>query len=149
MEHRRRRLSEKSRPQVKKQNDSRPMTSSFASSPRSDNAESTDTQINEHAVDLRRTGGRTTFEAKMEGSKAISFKSPAGAEYSMVVRKLAVTARSRLGDYRKQSTKPPGHLIKSRISERCETTDSLPPFLPTLQLKLVCVIERIHDQPRL
>ena len=44
------------------------------------------------------TGGRTTFEAKMEGSKANSFKSPAGAEHSMVVRKLAMTARSRLGD---------------------------------------------------
>ena len=43
------------------------------------------------------TGGRTTF-AKMEGSKANSFKSPAGAEHSMVVRKLAMTARSRLGD---------------------------------------------------
>ena len=44
------------------------------------------------------TGGRTTFEAKMEGSKANSFKSPAGAEHSMVVRKLAMTARSQLGD---------------------------------------------------
>ena len=93
------------------------------------------------------TGARTTFEAKMEGSKAISFKSPARADHSMVVRKLAMTARSRLGDYRKQSTNRQV-IIKTRISERCETTDSLPPFLPTLQLKLVCVIERIHGQPQ-
>ena len=41
---------------------------------------------------------RATFEAKLEGGKANSFKNPAEAKHSAVGRKLAMTARLRRGD---------------------------------------------------
>jgi hypothetical protein len=39
--------------------------------------------------------GRRTFEAKMEGGEANSFKSPVEGEHSAAGRKLALTARLR------------------------------------------------------
>ena len=41
--------------------------------------------------------GRPTFEAKIEGGKANSFKSPVEAEHSAADRKLTMTARLRRG----------------------------------------------------
>src|SRR5271165_6752797 len=41
--------------------------------------------------------GRTSFEAKIEGGKANSFKSPVEAEHSAADRKLTMTARLRRG----------------------------------------------------
>jgi hypothetical protein len=46
-----------------------------------------------HRAHTKATGVRMTFEAKMEGSKVISFKSPAGAEHSMSSGNCQVSAR--------------------------------------------------------
>jgi hypothetical protein len=90
------------------------------------------------------TGGRTTFEAKMEGSKANSFKSPAGRNISMAVRKLAMNARSRLGDYRKQSTNR--QVISSKAGFRAVRNDRFPSTFPPHFAAEIGVCHRAHPR---
>ena len=61
--------------------------------------------------------GRPTFEAKIEGGKANSFKSPVEAEHSAADRKLTMTARLRRGRLIGSRARVARYPIKSRISD--------------------------------